>query len=376
VIAISIVMPCHNRAIDLLDALRSYDNQRTTEPFELIAVDDASTDETYSLLRSYEPSHYRLRVEHLERNQGPAAARNRGIAAAGGPLVLFVGDDILPGPDFVGGHLAAHDRLPAKDIAILGRVEWARKVPQNTLMAHIDGVGAEQFSYYYLKDGQEYDFRHFYTCNISLKRDLLLSLDRWFDTDFPYPAFEDAELSYRLAHRGMRIIYSSALLAEHCHYHTIWSFAARQQCTGLMAWLITRKHPAIAGRILRAQFGRVLSFLWQPGAFPTPEQREWLEGQALHLASFYEWQPHKLVDGLYRQVLDYFFYKGLIEAIYGRTRFANRVHGVHGRNTLVPALQWFVASAVQAQVPLPEGYTGSILKRLNSLAASNTSSQY
>src|SRR4051794_12311019 len=99
--AISIVMPCHNRVHDLHRVLAAYDKQTSAESFELIAVDDASTDSTYDLLRSYQAQKYTLRVERLDRNQGPASARNRGIALARSPLVLFVGDDILPQHSFV-----------------------------------------------------------------------------------------------------------------------------------------------------------------------------------------------------------------------------------------------------------------------------------
>jgi GT2 family glycosyltransferase len=75
-------------------------------------------------------------------------------------------------------------------------------------MKHIDGIGAQQFSYYYMRSGREYDFRHFYTCNISVKTSFFKALpSRWFDPDFYLYGYEDVEVGYRLAQNGMRIVY-------------------------------------------------------------------------------------------------------------------------------------------------------------------------
>ena len=202
-------MPCFNRSYDLLKTLKAYDQQTTSEPFELIAVDDASTDDTFQVLKTYYSSHYSIRVHRQNRNQGPAAARNMGLSLVDSPLVLIVGDDILPNPDFIDAHLRAHEKYPQREIAILGHIDSPDDMPINTLMKHINGIGAQQFSYHYFRNAQEYDFRHLYTANISIKMELLKTLDHWFDTDFPHAAYEDVELSFRLAKKGLRILYLS-----------------------------------------------------------------------------------------------------------------------------------------------------------------------
>jgi len=130
--AISIIMPCYNRDYDLRRVLEAYDQQDTGIPFELIAVDDASIDHTYELLTSYRPKHYSLIVERQAANQGPAAARNRGIALAQARLTLFVGDDILPAPDFVRQHIAAHNLHTDLTTAILGYTTWPPDLTMNT----------------------------------------------------------------------------------------------------------------------------------------------------------------------------------------------------------------------------------------------------
>ncbi|MDP1624246.1 MAG: glycosyltransferase family 2 protein [bacterium] len=333
--AISIIMPCYNRGYDLRRVLEAYDQQDTGISFELIAVDDASTDHTYELLTSYRPKHYSLIVERQAANQGPAAARNRGIAIAQAPLTLFVGDDILPAPDFVRQHIESHNLHTDLTTAILGYTTWPPDLTMNTLMAHIDGVGAQQFSYYYLRDGQEYDFRHFYTSNISIKTNFLKSLDHWFDTDFTYAAFEDAELAYRLSKKGLRILYVSTPIAYHYHYHNIWTFSKRQYVAGLMACLLVKKHPQLS-LLIKGRRWQMHAWLWLFQMIflrPKVSSFEHLEAKILSLASSYEMQSQANTDYLYLQLLNYFFTKGLIHGTFSKN-IAKRVNAIYAQQVL------------------------------------------
>ncbi len=353
--SLSIVMPCHNRAHDLIKTLRAYDRQNVDEPFELIAVDDASSDASYEVLASYQPERYDLRVARLESNRGPAAARNHGLEMVRAPLVLFVGDDIIPDQNLVRGHLAAHQHERQTEVAILGQVAWPEDLPVNTLMSHIDGVGAQQFSYHFMQDGQTYDFRHFYTANISVKRDFLWSLDRWFDTDFRYAAYEDAELAFRLSKRGLRIRYVSPLVGYHYHYHTIWTFANRQRNTGRMASVLTAKHPELRFTF-RAQYVRLLNSIRALKAFLVPlsdDAIDRLETFTCKVASFYEWSPNDLIDRLYLTVLDYFYYDGVIRGIFGTTGLTTRLRSAHARRYLIPGLRGFTREADQLNISVP-----------------------
>lgn len=85
---VSVIIPTHNRAVFLARAIDSVLAQ-TYSNFELIVVDDGSTDETQALLASYGKSLIVLRQE----NRGPAAARNAGIRAARHPLLAFLDSD-------------------------------------------------------------------------------------------------------------------------------------------------------------------------------------------------------------------------------------------------------------------------------------------
>jgi len=85
---ISVVMPTHNSAQFVADAVRSVLAQ-TYSPVELIVVDDGSTDETLKVL---EP--FRTRIKCVRQpNRGPSAARNRGIRESRGELIAFLDSD-------------------------------------------------------------------------------------------------------------------------------------------------------------------------------------------------------------------------------------------------------------------------------------------
>ncbi len=95
---VSVVLPCWNAAGWAADAVRACLAQ-TGVSFELLAVDDASTDGTLTLLETLAASDPRMKVIRATINGGPAQARNLGAAAARGRWIAFVDSDdlMLPG---------------------------------------------------------------------------------------------------------------------------------------------------------------------------------------------------------------------------------------------------------------------------------------
>ena len=93
-VPVSVVIPCFQAHATLARAVMSA-AQQTTRPLEAIVVDDASGDETSAILRDLQQRYgpHWLRIIRLERNQGPASARNAGWAAAQGEYVAFLDAD-------------------------------------------------------------------------------------------------------------------------------------------------------------------------------------------------------------------------------------------------------------------------------------------
>jgi glycosyltransferase involved in cell wall biosynthesis len=93
-IPVSVVIPCFRCGRTIVRAVESVVSQ-TARPLEILLVDDASDDDTPSVLAELESKYGRdgLRVLRLERNGGPSLARNAGWNAARGEYVAFLDAD-------------------------------------------------------------------------------------------------------------------------------------------------------------------------------------------------------------------------------------------------------------------------------------------
>lgn len=94
---LSIIIPCYNCATTLEEAVTSVYTQKLAIPFEIVMVDDGSTDATRKVMEKLATQHSEIRLIFHEKNRGGGAARNTGIKNAAGDLIFCLdGDDILP----------------------------------------------------------------------------------------------------------------------------------------------------------------------------------------------------------------------------------------------------------------------------------------
>jgi len=210
VLDLSIIVPTYNRRVSVCRLLHALNDQ--TQPcdrFEVLVIDDGSDDGTLETLRSLK-TRYALRL--LEQpHHGPAEARNLGVANAAADLVLFLDDDVVPGPDLVAIHLATHaaegpgavvigPMLPPHGWARSPWVRWEEEKLQSQYDAMLDGEWAATE-------------RQFYTANSSLQREWFLGAGGF---DARFKRAEDVELGYRLRNVGARFVFTPA--AEVMHY--------------------------------------------------------------------------------------------------------------------------------------------------------------
>ena len=242
---VSVIVPTHNRKEKLLTCLDALSRQSILpQEFEVIVIDDGSTDGTAQAVESLRLP-FGMRYYRQE-CAGPASARNLGIEKAAGELVLFVGDDIYADERLLEEHLLAHAANPEPGVAILGRIDWPDDPKPNALMEYVCGDAAHQFAYGLISRLPVLDHRFFYTSNISLKRQFLDDAAEsgvGFNPRFRHAAFEDSEFAFRLAPRGLRILYAERARARHDHWMDLDSFARRQFRAGEMAVVFYRMHP-------------------------------------------------------------------------------------------------------------------------------------
>ena len=112
--AISVLMPCYNTADTIEEALESLSGQ-TFSDFEIVAVDDGSTDKAAAILQGWQRRDPRLRVIH-QAHAGILVALNRGLAACRAPLVARMdGDDRCP-PERLASQAAFLEANPQVDV--------------------------------------------------------------------------------------------------------------------------------------------------------------------------------------------------------------------------------------------------------------------
>jgi glycosyltransferase involved in cell wall biosynthesis len=135
---VSVVIPTFNRWPMLTEAATSVMAQRRVD-FELIIVDDGSIDETAAELPGFVErlgaAHRPVRILRTE-NHGPAAARNRGVAAARAPFIAFLDSDDLWQPGKLERQLEHMRQRPECLVSQTGEVWMRRGVHVNPGLRH------------------------------------------------------------------------------------------------------------------------------------------------------------------------------------------------------------------------------------------------
>ncbi len=121
---VSVIICTHNNADSLEKTLRAFQQVQIPEEWnvELIVVDNASTDETAAVIR--EAAHGLPVSYHYEPEKGLSRARNAGLIAASGEVILFTDDDVIPCGDWLGK--MAMPLLTHQCDAVTGRIQLAR----------------------------------------------------------------------------------------------------------------------------------------------------------------------------------------------------------------------------------------------------------
>ena len=222
----SIVISTYNRAAALpstLDALRRQDLPATD--FEVLVIDDGSTDATPEVLRSVSVP-FALRTYRLPVNRGVSAARNVGLRNASGRYVIMMSDDLLVPAEFIRAHVATLQRHP--DAWVVGGVKQLPSLSETPFGRYLDQL-ERQFEQARIDSEVEAGLYQMTTPtarNLSLRR---TDLDRtgFFDERFRVTC-EDQDLAERAREHGIRFIYNTALecvhndqaanLKRYCHF--------------------------------------------------------------------------------------------------------------------------------------------------------------
>lgn len=258
---LGVVIPTYNRSEALLECLVHLENQ-TWKDFEVVVVDDGSTDSTPKVMESYlAESPLAIRYTRQD-NRGPATARNLAISMLQAPVCLMIGDDILASSTLVEHHMTLHRGQPELGVAALGWTQWSTSGQTITPFMRWLGESPEQFAYKDLLAGTEPIWHHFYSSNLSVKTELLRRFP--FNESFPYAAMEDSELGYRIhKQHGLKINFLPEALAYHLHPTTFLQLCERMVRAGYSARMFHELWPE-QGPSSRSLFKRAAYFTIRP----------------------------------------------------------------------------------------------------------------
>ncbi|MEZ4867917.1 MAG: glycosyltransferase [Caldilineaceae bacterium] len=218
----TVVIPTYNRAASLQRVLAALACQSLPDSgfgFEVVVVSDGSQDGTIATLATLETP-FSLRCIEQE-HAGPSAARNRGIAAATGELILFLDDDVAPHADWITAHLQAHAQATAP-VAVIGPM-WSP--PAARLQPWVAWEQAQLHAKYArMRAGHLQPNPHqFYTGNASVLRTQLLAAGG-FDTTIR--RMEDVELAYRLAAQEVGFVFAPQAYGYHYAHRSYGAWLA------------------------------------------------------------------------------------------------------------------------------------------------------
>jgi len=236
---LTVIIPTRERVAILCETLDRLEPQLREVPFEVIVVDDGSTDTTGDVVaRRAAVSPFQL-VLIQQSGSGPAAARNRALGAARAPVCLFIDDDKWAREGLLARHTNFHRRNPEREAALLGHIVIAEQPPPTRFMRWL---ASQHLGFAGIQDPQDAGGRHFFTGNVSAKTDFIREAGG-FDEGFTSAAHEDIDLGMRLQEQGLRLVYDRDAVVEHYHPSDLPMAIERMRDMGRANARFAERHP-------------------------------------------------------------------------------------------------------------------------------------
>ncbi len=228
---VSVIVPAYNAQATIDQTLKALTEQDYSGIYEIIAVDDGSTDQTSQIIRSYS------KVKYIHQaNAGPAAARNRGAKEAQGQVLAFTDSDCVPHKD------------------------WLSKLTQgfgeNNIAVVMGSYGiANSHNPLAVCVYKEILFRHenllssfpkvFGSYNFCIRKEVFDQVGG-FNASYRQASGEDNDLSYKVISAGWRIYFERKALVNHYHPTQIRKYLKEQYRHGFWRVGMYFRHPSMA----------------------------------------------------------------------------------------------------------------------------------
>ena len=224
---VSVVVCAYNSG-RTMDACLASLEKLTYPDYEVIVVNDGSTDRTLDISESYPY----CRIISQE-NKGLSVARNVGAAAATGEIVAYTDSDCVADPDWL-NYLVG--MMEARGLAACGGPNFSPT--ETSLVPEAVAVSPGAPCHVLLDDEIA---EHIAGCNMAFRRDVLLAIGG-FDPIYR-AAGDDVDICWRLQDAGYQIGYSAAGFVWHFRRNTVKAYIGQQKGYGKAEALLYGKHP-------------------------------------------------------------------------------------------------------------------------------------
>ena len=227
-ITVSVIIPAYNASATIARTLTALKNQDYSGGFEVIVVDDGSSDDTAQIVRSFSSVRY-VRQD----NAGPASARNHGARQAQGEFLAFTDSDCVPHQDWISQLLKAFGEIQVGVVA--GSYGIAN--PESRL------AWCVWSEIVWRHERLMPDFPNaFGSYNFCVKKNVFEAVGG-FNSDYPHASGEDNDLSYKITESGGRIYFQRKALVDHYHPTVVRRYLKEQFRHGFWRVKMYADHP-------------------------------------------------------------------------------------------------------------------------------------
>ncbi len=230
---VSVIVPSYNSMKTITALLDTLTRQDFTD-YEIIVVDDCSTDNTPQIVKGYNIKYIRLKM-----NSGPAACRNIGAQVSKGDILAFTDSDCRVDSDWLS---RIHSSLSSeKAHAVMGRliIDKSTYLGDSISALGFPAGGSLGFQKVWKVDNGGYT-TSLSSCNCAIKKNVFDNLGG-FDETFPYAGGEDSYFAYSLIESGFRIKYCPDVVAYHEARDSLRNYISWQFKRGVSSQIFSSK---------------------------------------------------------------------------------------------------------------------------------------
>ncbi len=228
-ISVSVVIPAYNSSKTIKECLLSVTKQECNFEFEVVVIDDGSSDNTKNIIKDFAKVKYKY-----QRNSGPAKARNTGWKAAVGDFIVFTDSDCVPEENWLIEMVKPFSL--GNEVGAVGGA-YDKTMNSEKKLAVLIG---EEIKYRYSNIDTWTDAHGSYS--LAVRKEVLKKVNG-FDESYPVATAEDWDLCYKINKAGYKIYFNQKAKVGHYHPTNLWRYLKTQYRHGFYRMKLYRKHP-------------------------------------------------------------------------------------------------------------------------------------